>query len=62
MPGIGERMKASFDAWIAKQNEDRVGKKPKKGTGSIKTPVPYSKGGGLLGGGQREQLRKMRKD
>ena len=59
MASFTDKIKASFDAWIAKQELERNKKKPKKGTGSIATPIPYKKGGGLCGGGQRGQLGKL---
>ena len=59
---MADSVKQSFDAWIEKQNNERNPKKNKKVTGTIKTPLPYKKGGGLMGGGQREQLGKLEKE
>jgi hypothetical protein len=59
---VADKVKASFDAWITKQNEERK-KKPRKDPNlkPIKQPIKVPKGG-LYGGKQARQLKEVEKE
>lgn len=61
MGAFTDKIKASFDAWIAKQNEERKKPKNPKRPKSIKDPIDVPQGG-LYGGKQRKQLKDIEKD